>query len=165
MNSIGVSIHYLDTLAHLLGPAEVDALLLRLPIGAVPAALGFPSPAEDFVDDRVDLNEMLVRNPPATFLYRAEGWSMIQAGICDGDVLVVDRSVRPQDGDVVIAVWDGNAPVCKVLQICGDHVELHSRNPHILPIVLTPDTEVEIFAVVGVARQMRREHGRVGRAP
>ena len=88
---------------------------------------------------------------------------MIQAGICDGDVLIVDRSVRPQDGDVVIAMWDGNAPVCKVLHVCDDHIELHSRNPRISTIILNRDTEVEIFAVVGVARQMRREHGRIGR--
>ncbi|ADU99606.1 LexA family protein [Alicycliphilus denitrificans] len=158
-----IKAHPTDTRARLLGPAQIDAHVLRLPVGAVHVALGFPSPAEDFEDDRVDLNEMLVRNPPATFLYRAEGWSMIQAGICDGDVLVVDRSVRPQHGDVVIAMWDGNAPVCKVLHVCGDHVELHGRNPAIASIVLPPDTEVEIFAVVGVARQMRREHGRVGR--
>lgn len=85
---------------------------------------------------------------------------MIGAGICDGDVLIVDRSVRPQDGDVVIAVWDGNAPVCKVLYIFKDHIELQSRNPSIASIVLPPDMEVEIFVVVGVARRMRREHGR-----
>lgn len=163
MNSIRDSLHLIDTYVRLLSPAEVDAPLLRLPMGTVRVALGFPSPAEDFEDDRVDLNEMLVRNPPATFLYRAEGWSMIQAGICDGDVLIVDRSVRPQDGDVVIAMWDGNAPVCKVLHVCDDHIELHSRNPRISTITLKWDTEVEIFAVVGVARQMRREHGRIGR--
>ncbi|OYV41059.1 MAG: peptidase S24 [Thiomonas sp. 20-64-5] len=163
MNSLCVSLHPLDTRAILMGQAEVGAPMLRLPMGAARVAMGFPSPAEDFEDDSVDLNELLVRNPPATFLYRATGWSMIQAGICDGDVLIMDRSVRPQDGDVVIAVWDGNAPVCKVLHVFDDRIELHSRNPRIAPIVLSPDTEVEIFAVVGVARQMRREHGRVGR--
>lgn len=165
MNSIAVPGHSLDTRAVPIGPARVDAPVMRLPMGAVRAALGFPSPAEDFADDTVDLNRLLVRNPPATFLYRAEGWSMIHAGICDGDVLIVDRSVRPQDGDVVIAAWDGNAPVCKVLRVFPDRIELHSRNPRIAAIVLPPTTAVEIFAVVGVARQMRREHGRVGRKP
>lgn len=150
-----------DTSAHLLGPAAIDPLPLPLPVGAVRAVLGFPSPAEDFEDDSIDLNDLLVRNPPATFHYRAEGWSMLHAGICDGDILVVDRSVQPIDGDIVLAIWEGNQPVCKVLRVTGDHLELHSRNPHFPPIVLDHGTEVEIFAVVGVARQMHRKHGRV----
>lgn len=151
-----------DTLAQMLAPMCSVPSSLQLPLVAR-VALGFPSPAEDFQDDGIDLNALLVRNPPATFLYRAEGWSMLHAGICDGDILLVDRSVSPQDGDVVIAIWDGNAPSCKVLRICRDHLELHSRNPHVPHIVLPAETEVEVFAVVGVVRQMRRAHGRVGR--
>ncbi len=149
------------TYAHLIGPAASCPPPMPLPIGAVSVSLGFPSPAEDFIDDGIDLNAFVVRNPAATFYYRAAGWSMLHAGICDGDILAVDRSVTPLDGDVVIATWDGNQPACKVLKIAGDHIELHSRNPHHPNIVLSADTEVEIFAVVGVVRQMRREHGRV----
>jgi DNA polymerase V len=108
------------------------------------------------MDDDVDLHRLLVRNPAATYLYRAKGWSMMLAGICDGDILVVDRSVEPRHGDVVVASWDGQQPVCKVLHVAGDHVELHSRNPHCPNIVLAPDTDVEIFAVIGVARTLRR---------
>ena len=59
-------------------------------------------------------------------------------------------------GDLVVASWDGNAPVCKVLFVAADHVELHSRNSHHPNIVLPPNTDAEIFAVVGVVRQMRR---------
>ncbi len=151
------------TLARFLGPVRPAPRLHPLPVGGVRVALGFPSPAEDFQDDGIDLNQLLVRNPPATFLYRAEGWSMLHAGICDGDILLVDRSVAPQDGDVVIATWDGNAPTCKVLRVCMDHLELHSRNPHVPHIVLPPETEAEVFAVVGVVRQMQRKHGKVGR--
>ena len=164
MNSIEDITSALDTGAIAMGRARLDAPVLFLPIHAVPVALGFPSPAEDFEDDCIDLNRLLVRNPPATFFYRARGWSMLQAGICDGDVLIVDRSVRPQDGDVVIAMWDGNAPVCKVLQAAEGRIELHSRSPGIKPIVLSPESEVEVFAVVGVVRQVHRSHGRVGRA-
>lgn len=149
------------TLACLLGTAALAPLPCPLPVGAVSATLGFPSPAEDFLDDGIDLNELLIRNPAATYLYRAEGWSMLHAGICDGDVLVVDRSVTPLDGDLVIATWEGNQPSCKILKIAGDHIELHSRNPHCPHIVLTPDTEVEVFAVVSVVRQVRRSHNRV----
>jgi len=150
-----------ETTAHLLGPAAVDPVALLLPMGAVAARAGFPSPAEDFQDDALDLNDLLVKNAPATFLYRAEGWSMLHAGICDGDILVVDRSVTPRDGDLVIATWDGNQPTCKVLKVCADHLELHSRNPHFQPIVLAPGTEAEVFAVVSVARQIQRGRQRV----
>jgi DNA polymerase V len=99
---------------------------------------------------------VLIRNPAATYLYRADGWSMIGAGICDGDILVVDRSVQPRAGDIVIAVWDGNQPTCKVLQTFEHHIELHSANPDYPPIVLAPGTEVEVFAMVGLARQIIR---------
>ncbi len=151
------------TLAHLLGPASLDPSIACVPLSAIRIQLGFPSPAEDYQDGEIDLNRTLIRNPPATFMYRAEGWSMIHAGICDGDILVVDRSVQPQDGDIVVASWDGNQPSCKVLKVALDHVQLHSRNPHCLPIVLPPGTEVEVFAVVGVVRQVTRAHARVGR--
>ncbi|QDS17493.1 translesion error-prone DNA polymerase V autoproteolytic subunit [Xanthomonas arboricola] len=151
------------TYARPLGPACLDPLPLGLPLSALRIRLGFPSPAEDFQDDEIDLNQVLIRNPPATFLYRAEGWSMLLAGVCDGDILVVDRSVRPISGDMVLAVWDGNQPVCKILQVASDHIELHSRSPHCAPIILSAGTEVEIFAVVGVVRQVTRTHARAGR--
>ncbi|MBV6871502.1 LexA family protein [Xanthomonas euvesicatoria] len=151
------------TYARLLGPACDDPAPLRLPLSALRIQLGFPSPAEDFQDDEIDLNQVLIRNPPATFLYRAEGWSMLLAGVCDGDILVVDRSARPISGDMVLAIWDGNQPVCKILQVASDRIELHSRNPHCAPIILAPGTEVEVFAVVGVVRQVTRTHARAGR--
>lgn len=160
---VSFPLHIAASSASAWAPVRLAPARLSLPLGGVRVALGFPSPAEDFQDDGIDLNELLVRNPPATFLYRAEGWSMLHAGICDGDILLVDRSVTPQDGDVVVATWEGNAPTCKVLHVCQDHLELHSRNPHVPHIVLPPETEAEVFAVVGVVRQMRRLHGRVGR--
>lgn len=144
-----------------LGPAGVDLPLRLRPLGTVRVTLGFPSPAEDFIDDTIDLNRLIVRNEPATFFYRATGNSMILAGIRDGDILAVDRSVIPQSDDIVLATWDGNAPCCKVLQIFPDHIELHSANPHHAPIVFAPGAEVEVFAVVGVARSMRRRKWRV----
>jgi len=144
-----------------LGPAVIDGPAQSVPLAAARARLGFPNPAEDFMDEGVDLHKLLVRHPAATYLYRADGWSMVNAGICDGDILVVDRAVRPQSGDLVIAVWDGNQPSCKVLKMFEDHIELHSANPDFLPIVFEPGAEVEVFAVVGVARQIQRRSGRV----
>lgn len=145
----------LETTAALLGLASIDGPVRSTPLSGVRARLGFPSPADDFLDDGVDLHRLLVRTPAATYLYRADGWSMLGAGISDGDILVVDRSVRPVSGDLVIAVWDGNQPTCKVLKLFEHHIELYSANPDFPPIVLTPGTEVEVFAVVGVARQIK----------
>lgn len=151
------------TSAHYLGPAVVDPAQMLLPMSGVRVDAGFPSPAEDFMDDGIDLHHWLVTNPPATFYYRASGISMVLEGICDGDTLIVDRSVQPKDGDLVIATWDGQAPVCKRLKLTHDHIELHSRNPHFQPIVLPPGTEVEVFAVVGVCRKVIRETRRLRR--
>lgn len=145
-----------ETFAVPLGHAAFDASEHTAPLDGVFARAGFPSPAEDFLDDELDLHRLLVWNPAATYLYRARGCSMMLAGICDGDVLVVDRSVQPREGDVVVVSWDGQQPVCKVLHIAADHIELHSRNPHCKNIVLAPDTGVEIFAVVSVALTLRR---------
>ena len=74
-------------------------------------AAGFPSPAEQYLEPPLDLNELLVRRPAATYFVRVEGDSMVGAGIRDGDLLVVDRSLRPADGDVIIASVDGDFTV------------------------------------------------------
>ena len=149
------------TFAHYIGPAAADPSPVCLPMSGVRVDAGFPSPAEDFMDDGIDLHAWLVTNQPATFYYRASGISMVMEGICDGDTLIVDRSVTPKDGDLVIATWDGQAPMCKRLKIARDHLELHSRNAHFQPIVLPPETEVEVFVVVGVCRKIVREGRRV----
>lgn len=147
---------YPHTLARPFGRAMIDGPAQFVPLAAARVRLGFPSPADDFMDEAIDLHRLLVRNPASTFLYRADGWSMSGAGISDEDILVVDRSVTPLAGDQVIAIWDGNQPTCKVLQLFESHMELHSANPDFPPIVLLQATEVEVFAVVGVVRQIKR---------
>ena len=101
---------------------------LRLPLigerveAGLPGFPGFPSPADDFIERPLDLNEQLVSNPIATFFVRASGNSMDGAGIHDGDLLVVDRSVTPAHGKVVIAVVDGGLTVkrlTKPVHICA----------------------------------------------
>ena len=72
---------------------------------------GFPSPAEQYVEPPLDLNELLVKRPAATYFVRVAGDSMIGAGIQDGDLLVVDRSLRPADGDIIVASVDGEFTV------------------------------------------------------
>lgn len=144
----------------LLGPARAEPRRLRLPLIGARVRLGFPSPADDFLDDSLDLNELLVRNPAATFFYRAHGDSMTGAGICSGDVLIVDRSVTVQNGDKVLAGWGGEAPVCKILQGLPERILLYSANPDFPVLVPPPDVEVELFAVVGVVRQEVRARKR-----
>jgi len=146
----------IDPPPELLGLPTIEPPLVPLPVGGSPVRLGFPSPAEDFQEDSLDLNQLLVRNPLATYIYRASGWSMAGAGILDGDLLIVDRSVTPRSGQIVLATWDGNQPTCKILRLCEAHLELHSANPDIPPIVLQQETEVEVFVVISVARQMKR---------
>jgi len=83
---------------------QTPLLLCRMPAG-------FPSPADDFLEKRLDLNEYLVRNPPATFLVRVSGHSMKDAGIFDGDILVVDKSLQPVSGSIVVAILHGEFTV------------------------------------------------------
>ena len=92
-------------------PAEDFASREALPLFLSPVVAGFPSPAEDYLDRKLDLHEHLVRNNAATFFARAAGDSMIRAGIHDGDLLVVDRSLTPGNGSVVIAAVEGELTV------------------------------------------------------
>ena len=148
------------TTAQLIGVAAIDPPFVRLPVIGARVRLGFPSPADDFLDDTLDLNNLLIRNPAATFFYRAHGNSMLRAGILSGDILVIDRSVQVQNGDIVLACWGGEAPVCKILRGLPDRIELHSANPNYPVLVPPPETEVELLCVIDVVRQLVRERER-----
>ena len=82
-----------------------------LPLCASPVRAGFPSPADDYIEGKLDLNEHLIHHPASTFFVRAEGDSMVRVGIHHGDLLVVDRSLKPSDGTVVVAAVDGDLVV------------------------------------------------------
>lgn len=112
---------------------------------------GFPSPAADFIEVELDLNELLVRNPPATFYARSRGASMEDAKIFDGDVLVVDRSLRPVQGSIVVAAYDSTLYV----KCWGTHAgrpALLSRNAarsaEFPPIVINPELELVVWGIV-----------------
>lgn len=111
------------------------------------ASCGFPSPAEQYVQCTLDLNTYLVRNPEATFFVRAEGNSMINAGIRPGDILVVDRSVTPVNGSIVIACIDNEFTV-KYLRQDARETILEAANPEYPPITLSEGMELRIFGVV-----------------
>ena len=108
---------------------------------------GFPSPADDYIEDRLDLNELLVNNKAATFFLRVKGDSMINAGIHHGDIIVVDRSVQPGHRSIVVAVVDGELTVKRLITGNGS-AELHAENPRYAPICLQEGQELTIWGVV-----------------
>ena len=155
-----MNIQMLNTTAQFLGAAAIDPPFLLLPVVGARVQLGFPSPADDFLDDTLDLNNLLIRNPAATFFYRAHGNSMLRAGILSGDILVVDRSVTVQNDDIVLACWGGESPICKIIKGMPERIELHSANPN-YPVLIPPDDiEVELFCVINVVRQLVGERER-----
>jgi DNA polymerase V len=120
---------------------------LALPLAGGRIAAGFPSAAEDFVEGRLDLNELLVKRPAATFYVKVAGESMRDAGIFPGDILVVDRGERPQHGQVVVAVVDGELTV-KRLHRKGGVIRLEAANPAFPDIEIAGETELSIWGVV-----------------
>jgi DNA polymerase V len=108
---------------------------------------GFPSPAEDVGAKRIDLTAKLIKHPQATFLMKARGESMREAGIFDGDVLVVDRAIQARSGHVVIAVIEGEF-VCKTLSMRAGRMKLKAANPGHPDIVPKDSQTVEIWGVV-----------------
>jgi DNA polymerase V len=120
-------------------------LVLPMPEACVRA--GIPSPAEDFTVNRLDLTQILVTHPQATFLLRVAGVSMREAGIDDGDTLVVDRAIKPRHGHVVVAVVDGEFTV-KYLQQSAGRVKLKAANPTFPDIVPKDGQTVEVWGVV-----------------
>ena len=116
---------------------------------------GFPSPADQYADNPLDLNELMVRNAPATFYVRVAGDSMSGAGIFDGDILVVDKSLPAHDGDVVIASVDNEFTV-KRLKKRGAAVSLEPANPAYRPIVFTNEMELLVWGVAtGLVRKFK----------
>ncbi len=111
----------------------------------VPA--GFPSPAADYEEDKLDLNKYLIKNPAATFFVRAIGDSMVGAGIHCGDLLVVDRSLEPRDKSVVIAVIDGELTV-KRIRIKKKKFTLEPENENYSVQEINEDTDFQVWGVV-----------------
>lgn len=126
-------------------PAENEAM--ELPLYAHKVVAGFPSPADDYVEARLDLNQKLIRNKEATFLLTVQGDSMKKIGIKDGDILVVDKSITPTDGKIVIAAVDGELTV-KRLSIKSTGTWLVPENDDYPPIPIREESEVVIWGVV-----------------
>jgi DNA polymerase V len=122
-----------------------------LPLALARVAAGFPSPADDYVDRTLDLNELVVKNPAATYFVRVEGDSMVGAGIHDGDVLVVDRALEPADGKIVVAALDGALTV-KQIRLrktrAGRRIWLVPENDGFPLIEVPPGADFEVWGVV-----------------
>ncbi|WP_139476925.1 translesion error-prone DNA polymerase V autoproteolytic subunit [Aeromonas veronii] len=125
---------------------ELDSPALEIPLYLSPAACGFPSPAQDYVEQTIDLNQLCVEHPAATFYVRASGHSMVQAGINDGDLLIVDRALKARHGAIVLACLDGEFTVKRLQE--RPHPALMPANPDFAPIYLQEGQELEIFGVV-----------------
>ncbi|NGX49238.1 MAG: LexA repressor [Candidatus Anoxychlamydiales bacterium] len=120
---------------------------LKIPLFLTPIQAGFPSPADDYLENSLDLNELLIKNPPASFFVKVKGDSMIGAQISEGDILVVDRSIEPIDKKIIIANFLGEFNV-KRLRIIDKEVYLYSENPKYSPIKITKEMDFEVFGVV-----------------
>lgn len=120
---------------------------LGLPTYLARVSAGFPSPADDYIDKKLDLNEYLIRHPAATFFVRVAGDSMIGAGIRSGDLLIVDRALEATDHKIVIAALNGELTVKRIQKKKGKFF-LVPENSHFEPIEITPEMNFEVWGVV-----------------
>ncbi len=127
--------------------AAMRAAAARAPLAGGQIQAGFPSPAENYLEEPLDLNRYCVKNPPATFFVRVDGDSMTGAGICRGDLLVVDRSLRPGNNDIVVAVVDGEFTL-KRLRLAAGRAMLCPENPDFHPIEVGEGMEFEVWGKV-----------------
>ena len=137
-------------------PTYIKVKHLDIPLFMQRVSAGFPSPAQDYVEQTLDLNELCIKRPAATFFVRVQGDSMMEAGIYPDDILVVDRSVRAEHGDIVIAGFHGELTV-KVLEL-KPRIRLAPRNSAYPPIEIPEGAGLDIFGVVtSIVRNMRRK--------
>jgi len=120
---------------------------LKFPLAKELIQAGFPSPAEGLPPETLDLNQHLIKNPAGTYLLRVAGESMINAGVFPDDLLIVDKSIEAVNGDIVVAVLDGDFTV-KRLFLEGNRCELRAENPDYPPILVASFENVDVWGVV-----------------
>jgi len=126
---------------------SIGALPIHVPLCSHKVTAGFPSPADDYIEGRLSLDEHLIQHKDATFFVRAKGNSMVGAGIFDGDLLVVDKSLDPSSGDIVIAIVDGDLTVKRLIKR-GEKVILKPENHRFMEIELQDGQELQVWGVV-----------------
>lgn len=142
-------------------PVSTEPTVVSLTAFASKVAAGFPSPAADYIDSSVDLNaELIIQgHEAATFVLWVKGWSMMQAGIFDGDRIVVDRVLEPRQNDVVVAVLNNDLTVKRLGMVDGK-LALLPENPHFKPIIMEEGDELVIWGVVTNCLRNFRRGGR-----
>ena len=120
---------------------------LELPLAGAAIAAGFPSPAEEYVEIALDLNKELIKHPAATFYARVKGDSMVDAGIQDGDLLVIDKALEPKEGSIAVCYLDGEFTV-KRLAVQEKGVYLMPANAEFKPIRITEENEFLVWGIV-----------------
>ncbi len=119
---------------------------LLIPLASEHIAAGFPSPADNYIENSIDLNEELIHHPASTFFLRVKGESMSNAGVLDGDLLIVDRSLDPQPGHIVVAILDGSFTLKKLTYSKGVPY-LEAKHPNHPTIDLRNYKNVQIWGV------------------
>ena len=127
--------------------AAWKANLCPLPLFFTRIAAGFPSPADDYIEKKLDLNDLVIQHPTATFFVRVEGESMCGAGISSGDILVVDRSVEAVSGKIVVAILDGEFTV-KRIHLGPRGITLLPENASYPAIEVPPQSDFQVWGVV-----------------
>jgi len=127
-------------------PAKANIPPLTIPLAKEHIAAGFPSPADDYIDIGIDLNEHLIQHPASTFFLHVSGNSMSEAGIQNGDLLIVDRSINPRPGHVVVARLDGSFTL-KRLVLKQNRLQLKAENPSYPSLDLLNYQDVQIWGV------------------
>lgn len=130
-------------------PQSSNPATITFPLATSTISAGFPSPADDFVEDNIDLNEFLIKHPAATFFVRVTGNSMVNANIHSGDLLIVDRAVEPYNNAIVIAILDGEFTVKRIKKSPDSKdVYLHPENGLFQPVKITEAMDFEVWGVV-----------------
>jgi len=119
----------------------------KTPLFFSPVQAGFPSPAQDFVERQLDLNEYLIHHPAATFFVRVAGDSMQDANMNPGDILIVDRSLEPSNGTIILAILDGDFTVKRYTKTHGQII-LTPENIKYKPIYIKEESSFEVWGVV-----------------
>ncbi len=136
-------------------PVALDPAPLPLPLLGRRVPAGFPSPADDYLEGEIDLGRYLIERPAATFLLRVSGHSMSGAGILDGDLVVVDRSVEAKPGHVVVAVLGGEMTIKRLRRLKDGRSVLKAEHPDYPSVIISEEQPAEIWGVVvGCVRKM-----------
>ncbi|HNX79423.1 MAG TPA: translesion error-prone DNA polymerase V autoproteolytic subunit [Prolixibacteraceae bacterium] len=120
---------------------------IQLPVAGTGISAGFPSPADEYMEAGIDLNIELIRNPDATFFGRVKGYSMKDAGISDGDVLVIDKSLEPKNGSIAVCFLDGEFTVKRILKE-KEALFLLPANNEFKPIRISEENDFMVWGIV-----------------